>query len=178
VDPDINLVLRVIQADDQHAFGELVKRHQSAVRNHLRALTKGDHARAEDLAQEAFVKAYRSIRRFRGGAKFSSWLFRIAYNTFLNDERRPARREVAAEEAQEPAYEPGTKGSDLSHDLTRALDTLAPEQAAVFNLHYKKGMTHAEVANTLQMPLGTVKSHLSRGIEIVRRELNDWKTDA
>ncbi len=175
-DPDIHLVLRVIREDDRHAFGELVKRHQSAVRNHLRSLTRGDHARADDLAQETFLKAYRSIRRFRGGAKFSSWLFRIAYNTFLNDQRKPARQKaIEAAQLPEPAHNPGTRESDLAHDLSLALANLGTEQAAVFDLHYKKGMTHAEIAATLEMPLGTVKSHLSRGIETVREYLKDWK---
>src|SRR5690606_15536685 len=91
---DRDLLLRVIADDDRHAFGELVKRHQSAVRNLLRRLTHGDHARADDLAQETFLKAHRHITRYRGDAAFSSWLYRIAYHTFLNDQR--SRRETVA----------------------------------------------------------------------------------
>ena len=175
VDPDIDLVLRVIQDDDQRAFGELVKRHQSAVRNHLRSLTRGDHARADDLAQETFVKAYRSIRKFRGGAKFSSWVYRIAYNTFLNDQRKPSRQLSYESDPPEASHDPGTEGSDLAYDLKEALKHVGTEQAVVFDLHYKKGMSHAEVSDTLEMPLGTVKSHLARGIEIVRRHLKEWR---
>ena len=174
-DPDIDLILRVIAQDDRHAFGELVKRHQSAVRNHLRALTKGDRARADDLAQDTFIKAYRSIRQFQGTAKFSSWLYRIAYNTFLNDQRK-SKPNVPYEDEHAKAPAPSrVRESDLGQDLEQALAHLKTEQAVVFDLHYKKGMTHAEIAQTLEMPLGTVKTHLARGLALVRDYLHDWK---
>ena len=86
-DSDASLVVRVVADDDRSAFEMLVRRHQSKLRNFLRRLTGNDAARADDLAQETFLKAYRSIRTYRGTAAFSSWLYRIAYNTFLNDER-------------------------------------------------------------------------------------------
>src|SRR5438874_1352668 len=85
---DADLVARVLVDDDQHAFGELVRRHQSSVRGLLRQLTRGDLALADDLAQDAFVRAYKNIRSFRGEAKFSTWLYRIAYNCFREDARR------------------------------------------------------------------------------------------
>ena len=92
---DANLVARVIVDDDQHAFGELVRRHQSSVRGLLRQLTRTDIA----LADEAFLRAYRNIRSFHGEAKFSTWLYRIAYNCFREDARR--RKElVGIDEAQ------------------------------------------------------------------------------
>ncbi len=181
-DPDLSLVLRVIADDDRYAFGELVKRHQSGVRNHLRTLTRGDHARTDDLAQETFVRAYRSIRQYRGEAKFSSWLYRIAYRIFLNDERSAKRRRIRNEaesdaEARwdEPAGDSGRRSHDLAVDFHTALEGMEPERAAVFDLHYRKGMSHGEVGQTLQMPLGTVKTHLARGLKSVRETLKDWK---
>src|SRR5207344_3640014 len=85
---DAQLIARCLVGDDRHAFAELVKRHQSAVRACLRKLTTGDAALADDLAQETFVLAYRNLRSFRQDAKFSTWLYRIAYNVFLADARR------------------------------------------------------------------------------------------
>src|ERR1043166_8284441 len=80
---DAQLIARVLVQDDRHAFGELVRRYQSAVRATLRKLTGGNQALAEDLAQETFLLAYRNLRSFRQEARFSTWLYRIAYNAFL-----------------------------------------------------------------------------------------------
>src|SRR5258706_205281 len=85
---DAHLIARVLVQDDRHAFGELVRRHQSVVRATLRKLTGGNHALADDLAQETFLLAYRNLRSFRQEAKFSTWLYRIAYNAFLADTRK------------------------------------------------------------------------------------------
>src|SRR2546430_801777 len=87
--PDAELIVRVLSEDDRHAFGELVRRHQSQVRGLLRQLSS-DAALADDLAQETFLRAHRSLHQFRGGARFSSWLYRIAYNAFLAHVRKPA----------------------------------------------------------------------------------------
>src|SRR5689334_14344277 len=84
---DTALVARVLASDDRHAFATLVRRHQSTVRGLLRRLTCGDAARADDLAQETFLRAYRGLASLRGSAKLSSWLLSIAYRTFLDDAR-------------------------------------------------------------------------------------------
>src|SRR5215470_17520321 len=85
---DAQLIARVLVQDDRHAFSELVKRHQSAVRACLRKLTAGNHALADDLAQETFVLAWRNLKQFRQDAKFSTWLYRIATNCWLMDARK------------------------------------------------------------------------------------------
>src|SRR5664279_1411049 len=85
---DTALIARVVVSDDRHAFSELVRRHQSAVRATLRKLTSGNLALADDLAQETFLLAYRNLKSFRQEARFSTWLYRIAYNAFLADVRR------------------------------------------------------------------------------------------
>ena len=132
-DPDIDFVLRVISDDDRHAFGELVRRHQSGVRNLMRRLTKGDVARADDLAQDTFIKAYRAIRKFRGGAKFSIWLYRIAHNTFLYDLRKTKESIPFEEEFGDAATSADTRSRDLRQDLNHALTFLRTEQVAVFD---------------------------------------------
>jgi hypothetical protein len=86
--------------DDQHAFGELVRRHQSPVRAFLTRMTRGDVHLADDLAQETFLKAWQKLYTFRGGAKFSTWLFGIAFNEFRAAARQ--RKELALEEMEAP----------------------------------------------------------------------------
>lgn len=140
----------------------------------FRRLTKGDDARADDLAQETFLKAYRNIRKFRGGARFSTWLYRIAQNTFLDDLRKIKDNVPFEESFGDAVTQSKTRSSDLIQDLTHALGFLKTEQIAVFDLYYKKGMTHSEVGECLQMPLGTVKTHLARGLEVLRQKLKDW----
>src|SRR5580765_5663432 len=85
---DAQLIARVVVHDDRHAFSELVRRHQSSVRATLRRLTAGNHALADDLAQETFLLAYRKLATFRQEAQFSTWLYRIATNAFLTDARK------------------------------------------------------------------------------------------
>lgn len=174
---DAALVARVVAADDRAAFELLVRRHQSPLRNFLRRLTRGNAARADDLAQEAFIKAYAALPSFRGAAKFSSWLYRIAYTTFLNDNRGRRADETEFDEAQHSAAvaDDAAGAADDATDLERALRRLPVRQQAVFDLHYGKGMTHFEVAASLELPLGTVKSDLARGQEKLREFLEDWE---
>ena len=174
---DTSLIARVVQKDDRRAFGELVVRHQSSVRNFLRRLTNMDVARADDLAQDTFIKAYRSIKRFRGSAKFTTWLFRIAYHTFLNDQRARKPTTPFEEEFKHASVPPPQTSAALVRDLDEALLTLGVAEQAVFDLHYKKGMTHEETAEVLEIPIGTVKTHLSRGKEKLRMHLKDWSDD-
>src|SRR5438552_5809019 len=85
---DTQLIARCVVADDRHAFTELVKRHQSAVRACLRKLTSGNAALSDDLAQETFIQAWRNLRSFRQEARFSTWLYRIATNCWLMHARK------------------------------------------------------------------------------------------
>ena len=99
---DGQLVARVVVDDDQHAFAELVRRNQSTVRGLLRQLTRTDMALADDLAQETFIRAYKNIRSFRGDARFSTWLYRIAYNCFREDARK--RKELVGIDEERSIY--------------------------------------------------------------------------
>src|SRR5512144_930205 len=85
---DAMLIARVVVHDDRHAFAELVRRHQSMLRATLRRLTAGNHALADDLAQETFLLAYRNLKAFRQESRFSTWLHRIATNAFFAQARK------------------------------------------------------------------------------------------
>lgn len=170
-DSDTALVARVIANDDRGAFELLVRRHQSAVRNFLRRLARNDFERANDLAQDTFIKMYQGLHSYRGTARFTTWLFRIAYHTFLNDQRGRQQDEEFSEDDHGSVADTTTH-LGLSLDVDRALERLPVRQRAVFDLHYKKGMTHSEIAEALELPLGTIKSDLVRGHE----KLKEWLT--
>jgi len=168
-DSDIVLVARVVADDDRGAFELLVRRHQSAVRNFLRRLARNDVERANDLAQDTFIKVYAGLQSYRGAARFSTWLYRIAYHTFLNDERSRRPNVEFSEEAHGGAEDTAATIT-TALDVERAVERLSLRQRAIFDLHYKKGMSHSEIAEALELPLGTVKSDLVRG----HGQLREW----
>ena len=171
---DADLVTRVLVDDDQHAFGELVRRHQSAVRGLLRQLTRTDVALADDLAQETFLRAYKHIRSFRGEARFSTWLYRIAYNCFREEARR--RKEFVGIDEKEQQQEPDPQVRDpaLRHDLMYALSLLPLHERSAILLCCQNGLTHDEAARVLEIPIGTVKTNVLRGREKLKRALAGW----
>jgi RNA polymerase sigma-70 factor (ECF subfamily) len=171
---DADLVARVLVDDDQNAFGELVRRHQSAVRGLLRQLTRTDVALADDLAQQTFLRAYKNIRSFRGEARFSTWIYRIAYNCFREDARR--RKELVGidEEQLQTQHDPQVADPALRHDLMRALNLLPLNERSAVLLCCQNGLSHDEASRVLDIPLGTVKTNVLRGREKLKRMLADW----
>jgi RNA polymerase sigma factor (sigma-70 family) len=171
---DADLVARVLLDDDHHAFSELVRNHQSAVRGLLRNLTRGDAAAADDLAQETFLRAYKNIRSFRGEAKFSTWLYRIAYNCFREDARK--RKElVGIDESQlEAEPDPQTVDPALRQDLMHALQLLPLHERSAIVLCCQNGLSHDEASRVLDIPLGTVKTNVLRGREKLKKMLSAW----
>ncbi len=171
------LVSRVIEADDQHAFAELVKRYQSQLRYSLRQITGWDEALADDLAQETFIKAYKAIRQFRGDAKFFTWLYRIAYNCFLAH-RRTLKPEDTLGERELPESGRDQEGELALHrDLAHAMAKLSPDQRMALHLFLHREMSHQEIAEVMNCPLGTVKSHIQRGRQRLQESLSDWKEE-
>jgi RNA polymerase sigma factor (sigma-70 family) len=172
---DSDLIARVLLGDDHHAFGELVKRHQSAVRAALRKLTAGNETLADELAQETFLKAYRALGKFRGEAKFSTWLYRIAYNVFQSDVRAAKPHEEFNEAAHTEPQAPATQAVDWQHDLDAALSQLSEKERVAVTLCYTSGLTHEEAAEVLQWPLGTVKTNILTAKDKLRRYLAPWQ---
>ncbi|MDQ0464017.1 RNA polymerase sigma-70 factor (ECF subfamily) [Caulobacter ginsengisoli] len=147
------------------AFGRLVDRHQRAVRAFLRRAC-GNDAEADDLAQETFVTAWERIGRFRGEAGLRTWLCGIAWRKLATARRswaRSSRRETEWMET-EALERPATPGQlDQRMALEAALASLPLEQRAAVALCLGGEFTHAEAAEALELPLGTVKSHVTRG---------------
>ena len=162
---DAELILAVLEREDRRAFGVLVARHQSQVRTVLRRLARGDAALADDLAQETFVLAWRNLRKFRFEARFSTWLYRIAFNAWQSEARK--KREVLLEidgDAPSPADELATEMPDVVSriDLERAMAVLSDGERAAITACFYADLSHEEAAEALGMPLGTVKTHVLR----------------
>jgi RNA polymerase sigma factor (sigma-70 family) len=179
---DQQLLARVVVSDDRHAFSELVRRHQSAVRATLRKLAGGNAALADDLAQETFLLAYRNLKSFRQDAKFSTWLYRIAYNVFLGDARKikelpmPEDMDVDAlspapdlAEKEQPARQ-----AALRIDLERAMSVLSDAEKAAIVQCYHNDLSHEEAAEVLGCPVGTVKTHVLRAKQKLKARLGAW----
>ncbi len=165
-DSDAALVARVLATDDRRAFAALVLRYQSPIRTLLRRLCGGDHARADDLAQETFLRAHRRLSTWRGQARLGTWLHRIAWNAFLSEARRPP---PPVPPPRDPA--PGVERAEARLDLERAFALLRDEERAALALAYGQDLTHEEAAAILGWPLGTLKTHVARGKERLRAAL-------
>ena len=171
---DLALVMRALLGDDRRAFEQLVRRHQGMVRAQLRRLLRGDEAAADDLAQETFLLAWRKLDQFRSEARFSTWLYRIAYACFLQACRT---KSWAARHAQDDGLEElPTFGQaiDLRLDLARAMRHLSTAEQAVLLHCVQLGLSHEEAAYVLAMPLGTVKTHATRGKAKLKKWLSAW----
>jgi len=184
--PDAQLIARCIVADDRHAFAELVKRHQSSVRACLRKLTAGNHALADDLAQDTFVLAWRNLKSFRQEARFSTWLYRIATNCWLAQARKRheellGERDDEIGEDEADAVAPGFgEGADhaatatMKIDLERAMARLSDAERAAIVQCYHNDLSHEEAAYVLGWPVGTVKTHILRGKQKLKAALSAW----
>ena len=170
VGPDDEALIRAAQGGDRAAFGDLVRRHQRAVYRVAYGLTRNP-SDADDLAQEAFVRAYQAIGRFRVGEPLFPWLARIvtnlAFTLFRSRRRRP-------ETALEPLVEAGRQfGSDddpaesaarseRETMIQAAFAELKPDHQAVLTLRVVEEMSYEQIAGVLRVPVGTVMSRLSR----------------
>jgi RNA polymerase sigma-70 factor (ECF subfamily) len=150
-------------AGDSAAFALLARQHQSALRGFLRRLTRNDPSLADDIAQETFLEAWRKLPHFRGDGSFAGWLDRIAWSRFLMDARK--RKPELLEDLPEQSVE---TSPDTKLDLERAMAKLSAGERAALTLCYALGHSNEEAAAILNMPLGTVKSHILRGREKLR----------
>ena len=183
---DAQLIARCIVGDDRHAFAELVKRHQSAVRACLRKLTTGNHGLADDLAQDTFVLAWRNLESFRQEARFSTWLYRIATNCWLAHARK-RHEELLGDRDDSVADEDGNTagasesygadhaaGTTMKIDFERAMALLSDAERAAIVQCYHNDLSHEEAAYVLGCPVGTVKTHVLRGKRKLARALAAW----
>ena len=168
-------LIRDVQEGNHGAFRELVELHMRRVYDLAYGFVN-DHDDAEDIAQEVFVSAFRSIREFRQEAAFSTWLYRIAANCSLDrlkQRKRSTARFVPMEESHiaDVSIDPTTEQIDASAHIERALHELPTLQRAVVMLRYMEGFSTKQVSDILKCSEGTVKTHLHRGLKKMRTKL-------
>ena len=170
---DDGVLVAAALAGRAEAFGTLVERYDRAV-YHLCLRTMRDAQEAQDCAQEAFFKAFRSLHTFKPQAKFSTWIFSIAYHACCD--RLAARKRFTSDEMPDradPAAGPAAlaERNDEAGRLRTAIDALPEKYRAVITLYHLQGRQYEEIAEVLKLPMGTVKTHLFRAKELLRKTL-------
>jgi RNA polymerase sigma-70 factor (ECF subfamily) len=177
---DSDLVARAA-AGDGGAFHALVERHRAMVYR-LAYQFAGNHYDAEDIAQDVFIKVYRSLDRFRYDAQLTSWLYRIVMNACIDHKRRhspagwaPFTEEAELQMANTPAEGPGPEdrayGSQLGQVLEAEIARLPPGQRLVFTMRHHEGLKLSEIADALGLAEGTVKRQLHAAVHRLRGAL-------
>ena len=173
-DDDVELVRRAIDGNDD-AFETLYRRHRDRIYGLLWRLAGGDHALAEDLLQEAFVRAWDKLDSFRGDARFATWLHRLSVNVALSDGRIRLRK-AGRETEWDPAVERKTAGdrdvrAGPQLDLEQAIAKLPERARTVLVLFDVEGYSHAEIADMTGMAVGSSKAQLHRARKLVQEDL-------
>ncbi|MDD3653227.1 MAG: sigma-70 family RNA polymerase sigma factor [Desulfotomaculaceae bacterium] len=184
---DTRLLVKRAKEKDLSAFEELVRIHQNRVYT-LGLHLSGNREDAQDLAQEAFIRAYRALDSFRNEADFSTWLHRITVNVWLNLRRKKVKQQMSldepyrSEDGSEIQHEVASENDDPLwvleqkelRDLVKvALMRLSDEHRMVLVLREIEGYSYDEISRVLGCTLGTVKSRLSRAREIMRRRMTE-----
>ena len=169
-------LVRAAASGEREAFETLVRQHTGRVYN-IALRVCGNPADAEDVAQEVFLKLYRSLDRFEGESAFSTFLYRVTTNAALDLLRQRKRREAEPLETEESAALPAGSGDLPEEELTRrelrravrrGMEKLPAGQRAALALRELEGLSYAEIANVLGLSEGTVKSRIARGRERLR----------
>jgi RNA polymerase sigma-70 factor (ECF subfamily) len=156
------LVVHLARRGDRPAFEELVRRRQSWVRNLMRRLSR-DAALADDLAQQVFIRVWRTLGQLQDPLRFPGWLKRVAVNVWLQQKRR--KDVMASSESIDDLEQPIEDTTGAAADIDQALALLTEAVRLCIVLSYHAEMSHAEIAEATALPLGTVKSHIRRGTE-------------
>ena len=180
---DIELVQRV-QQGDRAAFDLLVRKYQHKI-VHLVSRYVHDHSEALDVAQEAFIKAYRAIPKFRGDSAFYTWLYRIAINTAKNHlvalGRRPLSDGIDIDEAEQfegegrlreyatPEHE--ALRDEIQRTVFDAIEALPEDLRTAITLRELEGLSYEEIAEAMDCPIGTVRSRIFRAREAIDKRL-------
>ena len=180
---DLELVRRV-QAGDKKAFDILVLKYQQKVTSLVMRYVH-DHHLAMDVAQEAFIKAYRGLKNFRGDSAFYTWMYRIAINTAKNhlvsQSRRLPANDIDAQEAEQYSGDSALKeyGSpehdalreEIRATVIRAIEKLPDDLRIAITLREIEGLSYEEIAEAMECPIGTVRSRIFRARESIDKDL-------
>jgi RNA polymerase sigma-70 factor, ECF subfamily len=187
VDSDQDLIERTLRGEIS-AFEELVERHRDVVFRTAARIVGRDEA--EDVTQDAFLRAFHRLEQYRGTAAFRTWLLQITQNAALNTlaraRRRPAEGDAEAPDVpdRDPVRQPAAEleRRERQERLEHKLELLRPEYRSLLVLRDLEGFSYAEIAEVLGMPLGSVKGRLHRArdelIELLRNNTFDWELPA
>ena len=162
----------MVASQDTKAFGELIRRHQSQVRNFLRKLTR-DETLADDLSQDCFLHAWDKIHTYTGSGSFIGWVLKIAYTTFLQSKRKSKRYQEIIEQAGKEADReqvPIETSPEAQLDLDTLLAALNEQERVIMIFSYACGLSHREISEATDLPAGTVKSIIHRAKERIRTQ--------
>jgi len=176
-------IIHEVRAGNVRSFALLVDRHKD------RALTLalklvGEHQQAEELVQDAFLKAFRNLSQFRGDARFGTWFYRILYNLCMTRLRRrasaPQMVDIGEEntldtlpaEGESLPLDEALEANDLLRFLALEVDSLPPQYKSAVTLYYVQEMSYEEIAGVMDVPLGTVKTCLFRGRNLLKKRIS------
>jgi len=163
---DKSLIALVLFNNDHRAYEKIVLKYQSDVRGLFIKLTNGNKALADDLAQDTFIRAYKYLKTFKATAAFSTWLYRISYNVFIDHTKSLKKTDdIAGYDFISDDNE--DVGSEI--DMQNAIKVLNENEKVAILLHYDKGYSHNEIANIMAIPLGTVKTNILRAKEKLKK---------
>jgi RNA polymerase sigma factor (sigma-70 family) len=166
--------VRAAAAGDRQAFQRLYRQHASRIHGAMLRLSGYDHARAEDLTQDAFVRAWQKLDSFREQSAFGTWLYRLAVNVALMDIRARGADPVGYTDEDSLPEQGETPFCAAERDeLERAIGKLPPRARAVLVLHDVEGWRHEEIAGELEMAVGSSKAQLHRARGLLRKALGD-----
>ncbi len=160
--------------NNKRLFEALVRAHQGHIRAFLRRLCKNT-ALADDLAQETFLRAYQKFGTLTDKDAVKPWLFQIAYRIFLDYIRKENRRKNIDDQRQHAETEPPQTTPSIKMDVEQAMNALPDDQRAAIMLCLSYGFSHSQAATALGQPLGTVKSHITRGKITLRAFLRAYE---
>jgi len=166
---DLDLVRRS-QSGDTEAFSELVRRHQHIIYNVAYRFMR-DTALAEDMAQEAFLKAYRLLKGFRGDCSFSTWMYRVTCSVCLTELNRRKRRgevELQPRHAGLAAVHP-SDSTDMPEHIRRCVGRLSDRYSTIITLYYLRGISYEEICQVMEIPMGTLKTWMFRARKQLRK---------
>lgn len=170
-DPDVVLMLEVAKGSEE-AFAALVGRHQNPLLNFFARMGALSHG--EDLVQETFVRLFRYRQKYRATAPFGAFLYRIARNVWADHGRKIVRMDrLATDYEQELSVPPPVKPMGRELDIQGALEQLSPKLREVLVLNVYQGLRYQEIADALEIPLGTVKSRINLALGALREILNE-----
>ena len=159
------------QAGDETAFGELVDQYKNLVYAMVYRMVN-DRNQADDLAQEVFLKVHRGLPYFRGEARLSTWIYRIVANVCFQERSRRRESQPVAGLPDRGAADASFADLELRDRLEKAITQLPDQYRILIAAHYLKGVQYEALAESLNMPLGTVKTHLYRAKKLLRELLS------